>query len=78
MNPSWALVLTSVNEETAKLAIIGNQTYTLRPQRWAVLTEECKTILEGRAGANLRTSGLLTSQGYRFAFRVDPDRWTLC
>jgi membrane-anchored protein YejM (alkaline phosphatase superfamily) len=59
-----------------RFAVIANQNYARRPQRWALLTEGCKTILEGDTAADLRISGLLDWQGRPLSFLEDPDRWT--
>jgi hypothetical protein len=59
-----------------RFAIIANQNYKKRPQRWAVLTDEGKTVLEGAAAAQLRIVSLLDRRGRRASFLADPERWT--
>jgi Sulfatase len=59
----------------SRFAIIANQNYKKRPQRWAVLTDGGKTVLEGSEAAQLRIISLLDRSGRRASFLRDPDRW---
>jgi hypothetical protein len=66
----------SIFQPGTRFAAIANQNYRQRPLRWAVLTEGCKTILEGDTAADLRISSLLDWKGQGVSFLADPARWT--
>jgi hypothetical protein len=60
-----------------RVAFIAQQNYKKRPDRWAVVTEGRKAILEGDAAADLRITSLLSPTGKHLLFHENPDAWLL-
>jgi membrane-anchored protein YejM (alkaline phosphatase superfamily) len=59
-----------------RFAVVAHQNWWKRPRRWAVITDEGKSLLEGADRESLWISSLFDRRGNQRLYRDDPDRWT--